>query len=122
MESVAVRDPVAVGLNLTDTVQFEKGARVAVQVVLFRKSAGSTPPSVIVLMFSVTLWLLVTVTVIAAVVLPTDTLPNMRAEGETVTWVTPVPATDALCGELLALSVTFTIADLAPCATGLNCT
>jgi len=115
-----LRAPVAVGLNLIDTPQLVNAARLAVQVVVFRKSPGLVPLRLIALMVSAVLWLLVTVTTLAALVVPLVTLPKLRLAGATVTCAAPVPASAALCGELLALSVTVTLADLEPSAMGLN--
>ena len=80
--NVALRAPVAVGLKLTETVQLPNAARLAPQVVLLRKSPGLLPLRLIELIVSVALRLLVTVTVLAALVVPFVTLPNARVDGD----------------------------------------
>jgi hypothetical protein len=49
--------------------------------------------------------LLVTVTVLAALVVVTAWFPKARVVGLTVTGTTPLPVNDTLCGLLFALSV-----------------
>ena len=54
--------------------------------------------------------LLVTVTVCAALVVPTVSVPKLRVEGVSATGFWPVPAKLTVCGLLLALSVIVTVA------------
>jgi hypothetical protein len=66
--------------------------------------------------------LLVTVTVFAALVAVTATLPNTSVAGVTVTGTTPLPASDTVCGLLFALSVIVRVPVRLPVAVGVNVT
>src|SRR5581483_4804265 len=70
--SVAVRVPVAAGVNVTLMVQLPPAGTLAPQVLLgVAKSPGSAPLKLMLLMFNATLRLLISVTVCAALVVPT---------------------------------------------------
>ena len=58
------------------------------------------------------------VTVFAALVTPTFVAGNFSADGVNVTGKIPFPVRLTDCGLLLALSVTLSVADLAPTAPG----
>ena len=65
--------------------------------------------------------LFVTVTVFAALVEPTVSLPKLRLVGETVTGAVPVPESVTVCGLPLALSPMLSdAAGAAPVVTGLK--
>src|SRR5271165_1760207 len=66
--------------------------------------------------------LLVTVTVLAALLVPTVTVPKARAVGVTDTGICPVPVSDIVCGLLGALSVMVTLPLDSPAAVGVNFT
>jgi hypothetical protein len=59
---------------------------------------------------------------LAALVTWTTTEPNPRVVDDTVTGARPVPARAAVCGLLLALSVTVRVPGREPEAVGLNMT
>jgi hypothetical protein len=62
------------------------------------------------------------VTVLAALVVPTSSLVNVKLVGETVTGAVPVPVRAIDCGLLEALSVTVSDAVALPKADGVNVT
>jgi hypothetical protein len=66
--------------------------------------------------------LFTTVIVLAALVVPTFTLPKLSTPGFTVNGVTPFPLIPTTCGELLALSVIVTAPAIVPTKVGLNVT
>ena len=63
----------------------------------------------------------VNVTVLAAVVVPTDTEPKLKLVGESLAMV-PVPLSGICCGLAAALSVTLRAALRVPLAVGLKVT
>ena len=71
---------------------------------------------------SVVLRLFVIVTIFAAVVLPTASLPKASVVGESVTWATPVPVRLTDCGEFEAWSVIMIDPVRVPMAVGVNVT
>lgn len=66
--------------------------------------------------------LFVMVTIFAALVPPTLSLPKARVVGERVTAAKPVPVKLTICGELVALSVTEMFPVKAPVVVGTNVT
>ena len=105
--SVIVREPVrvplAVGLNVIEKAQLDDGASVAPQVEVFWKSPLIVTP----VMLSDALPALDSVTVCAALAVPTVCVANVRlvVEIETTAAV-PVPESAIDCGDPTALSVT----------------
>lgn len=84
--NLAVRKPTAVGLNVTLIVQLALAARLPPQVLLGEaKSPASAPVNVMLLIFSVAVPVFLSVTVFAALVTPTTTLPNAKDVGVSVT-------------------------------------
>ena len=59
-------------------------------------------------------------TIFAALVLPTVSLPKARVVGERVTGAKPVPVRLTVCGEFVALSVTEMLPVRAPVVDGTN--
>jgi len=64
------------------------------------------------------LWLLVIVTVLLALLVPTGTVPKDKVAGESVTGVSPVPDKLITWRELLALSLRVTAPEIVPAAVG----
>jgi hypothetical protein len=90
--SVAVRDPVPVGVNPTSTVQLLLTASVDEQLLVSVKSAAFVPLIAIDEMLIETVPVFVTVTVWFAVAVPTFVLANVKLDGATVSvGATPVP-------------------------------
>ena len=74
-------------------------------------------------MFSVALPVLVSVTVCAALVLPTGTLPKLRLVGDRdTTGAVPTPVSDTVCGLPAALSVIVRVPLIVPDEAGENVT
>ena len=121
MDNVAALAPIAVGLNATLTVQFEF-AGTKKHPLIKRKSAGFEPFSVTPLIVRVVVPLLSTVTILYALVVFTNWLPNASDVGVTLTTV-PVPFSDTVnigfTGSLLLM-----VSDpvCVPAAVGLNAT
>lgn len=82
-ESVPVRDPIWVGVNVTSILQLFPGANVLPQVLVCAKS----PLVVMLVMSSVTLPPLVSVAVFALLVAATTTVPKERELGDTLIFV-----------------------------------
>ena len=102
-------------------VQLDCAASVGPQVVPdCVKSPGLVPVTAILLNVTGVLWWLLTVTVLAAVGLPSPWLPNPSVAGETVTGCTPVPVSVTVWGLLLASSEMVSVAVRAPVAWGTN--
>src|ERR1017187_10462864 len=92
-------------------VQLACAASVAPQVVSdLVKSSGSAPAMVMLLNVTDELILLSTVTVFAAVGLPSPWLPNASDAGVAATCTTPVPLSATVCGLLPASSATVRVA------------
>jgi hypothetical protein len=66
--------------------------------------------------------LLLTVTVLAALVAETASFPNAKVAGVTVTGTTPFPARETVSGLLFALSMTVSVPVREPVAVGMNVT
>src|SRR3954447_18671093 len=124
--TAAERAPVADGVNVTETVQGAFAASRdggAGQVFVWAKSPAFVPPTRIEPMASGAVPLFVTVTVWAALVVPTVWPPKVRFVGAGVTaGCVPVPLRPAVCGLPVALSVTFTLALRLPVADGVKVT
>jgi hypothetical protein len=112
--SVAVREPVAVGLKTIDAVQLVDAARLVPHVLLaMLKSPASEPDIETPLMVIDELDPFDSVAVCAALLDPTAVLANVRLEGvaETVPEVpVPSPLSATVCGVLVAESLKFNVA------------
>src|SRR5437763_12598789 len=123
---LALRLPPAVGLNVTEIVQFTFGASVLGpigHVVVCAKSPGLPPASPTLLIVRGAVPVLVTVAVCAALAVPTSCDPNVRLVGARLTagvGVVPVPLSVTACGLFVALSVIRTLAPRAPAAVGVR--
>ena len=94
---VAVRVPVAVGAKVTEMVQWDFAARLPPQVFVGEpKSLGSAPVNVMLLIVNAVERLLVSVTVLAALVVPAVCAANAKEVGETVACAVPVPDNEAV--------------------------
>jgi hypothetical protein len=125
IESVAVRLPVAEGVNVTLIAQLLLGVTVApVQVSVFlAKSLAFVPPIVAVEMLRFAVPLLVTVSPWPALVVPTSSLVKLKLEPESETaGAIPVPERDTACGLFAALSLIESVAVRIPVAEGVNVT
>jgi hypothetical protein len=100
---VADRDPDAEGENVTLIVQLEPAASVVPQVVVSLKSAALVPVSEMEIPVNDVVPILLTVTTLAALVVPTFWLLNERLVGDRLTPV-PVPVSDITWGFPGALS------------------
>jgi len=84
----ALRVPSSVGMNLTLTVQLAPASNEVPQVVaLIRKSFGLVPPTSMLLIVKAVVPVFSSVTVFAALAVPSARVPNMRLAGDTVTVV-----------------------------------
>ena len=83
--------PVAVGFIRIEIVQLLKAARLAPQVVLFRKSPGFAPPKAMPLMVKAVPRLLARARFCAGLVLPTATEPKLRLAGVSAAAAADVP-------------------------------
>jgi len=123
MLRVAVRAPLATGVNKTAMVQLLPAATEDPQVSTSEKSPGSVPAKAIPETVKVALPVLLKVTTCEELVVSTATLPKDRLEGEKlVAAAVPVPLRLTLCGLPDALSVRVTEAVKAPAAAGLKVT
>jgi len=127
IERLAVRVPVAAGLNSTETVQVAAAASVVPHVVAdLRKELASVPVMVSDVSVRVAVPEFLTVTTCAAVVEPTVVEAKVRLVGDNVTAgaaaAAPVPVRAAVCGEPVALSAIVRLAVRVPVAAGLNST
>ncbi len=125
-DRVALRAPVAVGLNTTLTPQLAEAPRLAPQVLVeIEKSLGLVPPMLMLLIVIADLVPLLNVAVCAELVEPTF-VGGKEFIGDTVTLppvvLPPVPDRAAVCGLLLAVSDTVNVAERAPVVAGLNVT
>ena len=120
--SVPLAAPVAVGVNVTPTAQLAPAARLVPQVLL-EIAKGPLIPTLE--MVRAVLWRLVRVTVTAALVLPTATVPKFNELADRVTGeleLLPVPLRLTVCGLFPALSVKVSVPVAAPVAVGVNVT
>ena len=127
--SAAFRTPTALGVNVTATVQVPFAATVALPQVLeaIAKSLALAPAKVTVVIFSEAFPLLVTVTLICALVVPCVMEGNVTVpEGLIVTagaaCAVPFPVSVSVCGLPAASSAMERFACRAPVPLGLNVT
>src|SRR5215469_8923193 len=90
MEIVALRLPVAVGLNFRMIVQLLDGPTDETQLLVWLKSPGFVPPRVTPVMLKAVAPTLVKVTFWAALVTPTLVKGNATLTAENLTWL-PTP-------------------------------
>src|SRR5437660_901588 len=127
MVTLALREPVAVGVKVTLMVQ-EAPAASALQLLgdllVWAKSPALVPVRAMLLMVRAALPLLVSVTAWAALVVLTCWLPKLRLVGLKLTpgALVPLPLKATVCGLPLALSVILTLALRVPVAVGVNVT
>ena len=119
--SVKVRVPVkftlAVGVNVTPTLQLPPAATLDPQVL----DAMAKPALTAMLeKFSCTLARFVTVTVLAVLVLPTAHVPKLRLVGDKLTGLVPFPERLTVCVPALSLMVSTPYTE--PKAVGVNLT
>jgi hypothetical protein len=91
IETEALLVPVAVGVKVTLMVQSAPAATLVPQVFVWAKSPGSVPVMLTLVILRLTLPTFVSVTVFAALVCPTLTLPKFSPPGANCTAVA-VPA------------------------------
>ena len=119
---VAVRVPVAVGVNVTPMVQVDLAGTLPPQLLDGEaKSPGSAPENV-TLKVSAVLRLFFSVTLCAPLVVPTFCAANVIVVGVTVAWAIPAPVNDAVCGLFNAPSVTVSVPVSVPMLLGVNVT
>jgi hypothetical protein len=122
-ETVACREPEAIGVNVTLIVQLVASASELPQLFVWEKSPGFAPVMVILVMVKVALPVLLSVTSCGALLPPRTWLPNTRLVGDKVAvGAMPVPVSGTLCGLPAALSVTLTLAVRVPLAVGVKVT
>jgi hypothetical protein len=123
MVRVADRVPLAVGANVTLTVQLPFAARELPQVVVSPKSVELAPEIAMPLIDKATLPVLFRVKLCAALVVPTVWLPNTRLVAVMpAIGLLPVPARLTVCGLPPALSAMLTEAVRFPMPPGVNAT
>jgi hypothetical protein len=120
---VAVREPTALGMNVTLIKQVAAGATGVVQVFFWVKSAAFAPGNAMEPMTSAPEPVFVTVRATGALAVPTNWFAKFRVEGEreTAAWVA-VPVKDSECGLPAALSEIEIEAERFPAAVGLKIT
>lgn len=122
--SVAVRAPLAVGLNATEAEQEPAAARLVVHVLLAMLKSPAFVPEIATLLIVIdVLCPFVKVAVCEALVDPTLVLAKVRLAGladTTPLAAVPVPVSVMVWGLPLAESLKFKIADRAPVALGAN--
>jgi len=119
---VPLAAPVAVGVNVTPTAQLAPAEMLLPQVLLAIAKGPLIPTLEIV---RAVLWRLVRVTVTAALVLPTPTVPKFSEPADRVTGelkLLPLPLRFTVCGLFPALSVKVSAPVAAPDAVGVNVT
>src|SRR5207249_3114660 len=123
-DSVALRLPVAVGVQVRTMVQRELAASEVAELLVWAKSPLLVPVMPILLMVTVELPALATVTYTLSLHDALPILPNDSDAGESVAEgvLVPVPVRLAVCGLLLALSLTASVALRLPVAVGVNVT
>jgi len=120
--SVAVRVPAAEGVNETEMLQLEEGAKLAPQVLPeIAKSPAFAPEMAILFTLNATVPPFVNVTVCGALVEPTASSEKDRLVGTTLALsMAPIPESATVCGLLLAASAKVRLAARAPNADGVN--
>ena len=119
---VAVRMPVALGENFTLMMQCDLVGTLLPQVLVSVKSPGSAPVKVMPLKARAVERLFVSVTVLAALVVPTVSAANVNVAGLTVDCDSPVPDSGTACGLPCASSVSSRLALRVPVADGVKVT
>jgi hypothetical protein len=119
--NIPVRDPVAVGVKLTEIAQLAPAPNVLgdngqVEV------SPKLPVFEILVMVRGTVWLFLSVTLFAVPVVLITWGPKERLALDKVTGVAPVPLNYAVCGELEALSLTVSVPVSVPRALGVKVT
>src|SRR2546426_38550 len=130
MVTVAVRAPVAAGVNVTVKAQLADAAtgppargHGATPEPATAKSPGFEPARAMLVMLRVAVPLLVRVTVCTGLVVLRRWSPKARLVGAKVTaGAMPIPASDTDCGLPAASSVMVTVAARPPVAAGVNVT
>jgi hypothetical protein len=123
MESNALREPVAVGVNFTLIAQLFSTATLAPQVLVSAKSPGLAPPMLMLEMFNAALPVLDSVTLCAALVVPTLCEPKVRLPTDRLAaGAAPVPLRLTVWGLPPALSAIASDALRVPAAVGVNVT
>lgn len=129
MVSVPMRVPVAVGVNVTLITQvFDPAVAGKVAGLIGHAPApvlvsAKSPEAAIELIVRAAVPVFVSVTVIAALVVPCTWLPNVKLVGASPTpGAVPVPVNGAVCVPEPALSVTVSVPARAPKAVGVNVT
>ena len=113
--SVPVAAPVAVGVNVTPTVQVAPAAMLAPQVLL----AMAKPALVVALMLLTAMFCrFVRVTVLVELVFPTASVPKLKVLAESVTGALPVPVRVTVW--VPALSTRVRVPEAEPTAVGEN--
>ena len=120
-EMLACRVPDAVGLKVTLIAQLVAAASELPQLLVSAKSPLLVPVMLMLLIVNVALPELLSVTMLAALVVPTAWFANETLVGaRPMTGATPVPPSGMLCGLPLALSVTVMLALRVPAAVGVK--
>jgi len=119
----AVRAPVVVGPKCPWMVQFAPAARLDPQEFANTNDEASVPVTAMLVIVIVEPLVLVIVTVCEALLVPTYWAPNERLVGDrdTAGGVVPVPLSETICGEPMALSVMVIAAVRAPVVVGPKC-
>ena len=111
-----VRAPAETGANRTLSTQAPPAGRLDPQLFVWVKSPVTVTPVIGITIVE----LFVRVTVLAALLLLTVTLPKFKAAGDTLRFTTPEPVSGAVCGLVAALSAMVSVPDRAPIAEGKN--
>ena len=122
---LAFRVCLALGLKVALIVQFAPAATLDPQVLVCEKSPVFDPVKEVLVIDNVAVPVLVSVTVLGLLFLPTRMVPKFKEVGERLTAGVPdvpVPVRPTVCGLLPALSVTETEAARVSVAVGLNVT
>jgi hypothetical protein len=123
MVMAAVREPAAVGVKLTVMMHDTFTATDAPQLFDWLKSPALAPVRVMLERFSVAVPAFVSVTLCAALAVPTGLAANTRFAADKLTiGAAPVPASATVCGLPGALSMIFKVPDSAAATDGVNLT
>src|ERR1700685_230208 len=115
MVMAAVRGPLAVGVKVVVMVHDTFAATDVPQLFVWAKSPAFAPVRVMLERFSVAAPAFVSVTLCAALVVPTGLAANTRfAADKSTIGAAPVPASATVCGLPGALSMIFKVPDSAP--------
>src|SRR5271165_7023282 len=124
MVTDAPRLPAAVGVNVTEMLQFPPTETLAPQVLVCAKSPGLVPVTAMLLIDRAPVPVLLSVTDWAVLVVPTFWLAKVKLPevSDAAGTPTPVPDNVMVCGDPDALSVMVTDALRLPAAVGVNVT